>query len=75
MSTAEMNGVSALQVAQLERRDRYGFGLQFIQGRLQSEEIRRISQQYNVRIATELSSAVQDAGLSAHQECANVLHR
>ena len=73
MKAPKMNGVSPPQVSKLKR----GYGdylrLEFGQRTTQSRQVRRVGENDQVRIATKLRRAVQDAGLTAHEQGADAM--
>lgn len=73
MKALKMNGVPPPQVLQLIRRYGDHFGMQFRQRATQSRQVSRVGKNDQFRIATKLRRAVQDAGLTAHEQVADAM--
>ena len=73
MKAPKMNGVSPPQVSKLKRGYGDYFRLELGQRTTQSRQVRRVGENDQVRIATKLRRAVQDAGLTAHEQGADAM--
>ena len=68
---AKVNGVPPPEVASIERGHRDDLGAEVGEGFSQAREVCRASEDGEIGVAAELGGAVQDAGLSSHQQRAH----
>jgi len=68
-----MDGVAFAQKFQLAGRNGDGFGEKFVQCFSETREVRRVSQDGEIRVAAKFGRAVKHARLSAHEQGADAM--